>query len=201
MHKSQVTPQCSFFNAQVLQLIATKEQSENMVDALRLTQIKRKVVSLSRHPDTHFIEIGKYLEILGAINPSMLRETIAGAGLKQRKAYYLIETADRLKPFMRYQTRVEKIGWTKCQIIAAKMTRANARKLIEMAEANTVQELKLLIQEDEKRPKAHCVLLYLAPNDYDLFSQAMLHHGATKSARGLRDKEKALMRLIRKANF
>lgn len=49
------------------------------------------------------------------------------------------------------------------------------------------------------RTGTRSVLLRFNPEDYEQFARAILQHGGTRTGRGLRDQEKALMRIIGKA--
>ena len=44
---------------------------------------------------------------------------------------------------------------------------------------------------------AHCVLMYFSPKDYAELEEALLSHGGTRSGRGILNKEKALINVVR----
>ena len=46
---------------------------------------------------------------------------------------------------------------------------------------------------------AHCVLMYMTPEQYTRFEEALLANGGERSGRGILHKEEAVMRLIEKA--
>lgn len=65
-----------------------------------------------------------------------------------------------------------------------------------MAELSTVRELKLFLKQQFPIPGTRSVLLYLEPDQYDVFEKVLLAHGAIKVGRGLIDKEQALIHAL-----
>jgi hypothetical protein len=87
-------------------------------------------------------------------------------------------------------------------MIAKQATQDNIDELLDLAERNNVKELERVIQRKEPLgDESHCVLMYFSPKQYEELEEALLHHGARKAdrGRGLVEKEKALLKLIRKA--
>jgi hypothetical protein len=68
-------------------------------------------------------------------------------GLGYRKAMYLVEIYTKFNKYGISGEKVAEIGWTKAQVIASAMQQDNAEELIELAEANTVEDLKDTIKE------------------------------------------------------
>ena len=64
-----------------------------------------------------------------------------------RKAMYLIDIYAKWNKFNFPMEKVQEIGWTKAQAIAAVMNEDNAEELVELAEGNTVAEIKDTIKD------------------------------------------------------
>ena len=118
------------------------------------------------------------------------------SGMSARKVYYLAEVGEKLKQVRIQKARLERIGWTKLQIIAKKITRENANELFTLAESHTCHQLKAHMQGGESETKTHCVLMYFSPEQYEEFEKAILSHGGERSGRGLIKKEEAILNII-----
>ena len=68
--------------------------------------------------------------------------------------------------------------------------------LFRLAEEFTVREIEGIMHNETPVAEVSCVLLYLEPEDYQRLANVLRTHGATKSGRGLVNKEKALMRIV-----
>ncbi len=68
-----------------------------------------------------------------------------------RKAMYLIDIYAKWNKFGLPSEKVQEIGWTKAQEIARVMNADNAEELVELAEGNTVTDLKETIKESYVR--------------------------------------------------
>jgi hypothetical protein len=166
------------------------------------SELKDEILSLASHADRRFLILAKRLRMLHDMDRSLFREVIEQARLGSRKAYYLMELADRFRGTRLPAKRLEAIGWTKAQVIAKHLTRHNALSLIELAEQHNTRDLTLIMQgRSSSAPApspARCVLMYFSPHQYRAFEKAILQHGAVRRGRGLANKEKALLRLIGK---
>ena len=141
--------------------------------------------------------MGELLARLKELVPTKEFEDIRkDAGLDRRTAYYLLELHHTLAPLALDRARLTRLGWTRLQLLAKDLTPDNAEERLTEAEGTTAQGLK-----DKTRGKsggkAHAILLYLDPEQYLDFEEALLQHGATRSSGGLANKEQAIMRLIR----
>lgn len=148
--------------------------------------------------DENFLELGRLLYRLQEETPDDFRKLIKNSKLGQRKAYYLIDIHKALQNLDIDEARLKGIGWTKLSLMAAYITAANAAELLRLAEENTTRDLQLYLRGQTPPESSHCVLMYLKPEDYVVFAQALAAHGATPSTRGLYDKEEALMRILRR---
>ena len=121
------------------------------------------------------------------------------AGIGRRKAYYLLSLAKTLRELDVPPSRLHKIGWTRLQVVAEGIDSRNAAKKLELAEKNTVQQLKHHLSGTGSAQRQRCVLMYFGERDYEVFSNAILRYGGRKTSRGLAGKEEALLRVLRKA--
>jgi hypothetical protein len=178
--------------------------SENTagVTMIKPSELNKQIVALSAQRKENFMELANSLQMLKDLSPSAFRATVAKAGLDLRQAYYFCEIAERLRPFARYKARIEAIGWTKAQIISKHIDKANAKELLELAEnkENTARKLQALMRKERLPSKMRCVQLYFSQQDYKHFESAVLQNGGSKSGRGLLNKEKAMINLIKQAN-
>jgi hypothetical protein len=163
------------------------------------SQLKKKIYALALRPADRFLELAACLSALHAILPAtQFKEAVKSAGLGSRKAYYLVNIAEQLRPHMRYRSRLMKLGWTKCQMIGAQLPERNFLELLEAAEEYNAKELDTLIRRNKAGGDTRCVLLYFTPGEYRQYEEAVLKFGARKRGRGLTDKEKATIRMAKK---
>jgi hypothetical protein len=83
--------------------------------------------------------------------------------------------------------------------ISKHVTSHNWDELLTLAEGNTNKDLETLMRGDEPNDHSHCVLLYFSPREYKMFQEALVANGGTRSGRGIQNKEKAILRLIKKS--
>jgi hypothetical protein len=67
-----------------------------------------------------------------------------------------------------------------------------------MAANANVPDLKRILKYESPLPDAHCVVMYFSEQDYALFTKIVVAYGGKKLARGLVDKELALMKALSK---
>lgn len=165
---------------------------------LKPSQLKKNVLALAGRRQERFVDLAIALKMLKDASTAAFRQTAAEAGVNLRQAYYLCEIIENFKPLSRYRDRLEAIGWTKAQVIAKYITQENAKELLEQAESkeNTTRRLQAIVRGQKPPGKTHCVLLYFSPSDFKKFEKAVLQNGGTKAGRGLKHKEKAVMKLV-----
>jgi hypothetical protein len=162
------------------------------------SQLKKRLHALAARHDDRFLDLAVCLGDLQAVTTAaQFRDAVAGAGLGSRKAYYLVNIAEKFSPHMRSRARLQKLGWTKCQMIAAQLPDGNFGELLERAEQHTAKELDTFIRRKTTTGK-RCVLLYFTPREYSRYEQAAITCGARKRGRGLVDKEKATLGMVEK---
>ena len=124
---------------------------------------------------------------------------IEQSGIGRRKAYYLLDLGKRLVDLGLPDNRLQKIGWTKLQVVGKHLTRRNAETLLGWAEECNAPQLAARVR-GEAPSKSRCVLLYFSPAQYRQFERAILTSGGKRSGRGLVGTEAAIMRMVRSIN-
>jgi hypothetical protein len=155
---------------------AEKLKSDDLMDVARhLRQV------LERRPD-EFLTVAKQL------------------GIAKRKAYYYAEI-DRAFTHLKVDSRrLNRIGWTKLRLVSPHINTRNCERLLKLAEQNSTYGLARLMNNDEvdAGSKVHTVLLYLSPEQYEVFRDVLEAHGAKAAGSGLSEKEQALTKALRK---
>ena len=156
-----------------------------------------RTIALASQVDEQFLELGKHLRKLYEKDPDLFKKAIDATDLGSRKAYYLLEISQTYDKLAIPASRLKKVGWTKLMLLSKHINKANAGDLIKIAEGNTVQQLKAILNGEEPQNNAHCVLLYFSPDEFHTLETALVKHGAKRSGRGLLHKEEALMSLLK----
>lgn len=156
-----------------------------------------RTIALSSQVDEQFLELGKHLRKLYEKDPDLFKKAVDATDLGSRKAYYLLEISQTFDKLSVPPSRLKKVGWTKLMLLSKHITKANAIDMIKIAEANTVQQLKAILNGEEPQSNAHCVLLYFTPEEFQSLESALVKFGAKRSGRGLLHKEQALMALLK----
>jgi hypothetical protein len=171
---------------------------EEMV-AVSTDELYAKALSQASHVEQTFLELGASLKRLYDRDKDLYHKVVEKSGLGSRKAYYLLEISRKLAKFPGIpKARLRALGWTKLQAVAKKLTAQNADELLTLAEQNTVRDLESLIRgETPKGDNAKCVLMYFTPEQYDVYSEAVLKKGAYRSGRGILGKEEALIKILK----
>jgi hypothetical protein len=161
--------------------------------------IYTKALTLSYRFDDKFVELAALLRQLKESDPSAFKNFLVQAGLGRRRSYYLIDVAEAFGDIaMAQQERLNRIGWTKLQILARNVTPKNREKLLRLAEGHTVEDLKALMQGQEPLEGRRTVLLYFSAKQYEKFAKAIAKNGAIRSGEGYANKEEALIRALKR---
>lgn len=147
-----------------------------------------------RGPD--FFELADALATAKEAHPKAFEDIISLARVSRRRAYYLLEVRERFQPFMRDAARLRAIGWTKLKVLAPAIDAENAAELLTMAETQSAQKLSRALHGADVSSTSRCVLLYLTPEQHDLYERVILAHGGKRRGRQLIDQERALMAII-----
>jgi len=158
-----------------------------------------KALTLSKDVDDNFLELGKALRQVQDRDPELFHKIVAKTNLGRRKAYYVVEVSRIFDPLPIPRPRLRQIGWTKLQLIGKRLKPDNMEDLLTLAEQVNAKELERRLRGEKPMGNAHCVLMYLTSKQYAELEAALLKNGATRSGRGIVDKEKALINALRKA--
>jgi hypothetical protein len=166
--------------------------------ALSTEDLYDKATSLSSNVEDNFLELGKTLRQLLDRDPQLFQKLVGKDPQKRRKMYYMVEVSRIFDPLPVPRSRLRKIGWTKLQLIGKHVNPDNMEELLELAEANNAKELERHMRGEKPLGNAHVVLMYFSPKEYKELEEALVQNGGTRSGRGIQNKEKALMNVIRK---
>ncbi|SDA34244.1 hypothetical protein SAMN02799622_05740 [Methylobacterium sp. UNC378MF] len=147
-----------------------------------------------RGPD--FFELAGALAIAKETHSKAFEDIISQAKISRRRAFYLLEVRERFQPYMRDAARLRAIGWTKLKVLAPVINTENADDLLATAETASAQKLSQILRGAVVSSKSRCVLLYLTPEQHDLYERMILAHGGKRRGRQLIDQERALMAII-----
>ncbi len=164
----------------------------------RLFDAYEDALELASKFEENFVELGRLMRYLQDHNHNLFKGVCAKTVLDPRKAYYLARMARQIERLGIPDQQLIDLGWTKVAAIGLHFTKANWRELIKLAQRHTVRDLKIIVQGGTPVPGTRCVLLYLKPQQYELFAKAILQHGGEAKGPGLKNTERALMTLIQK---
>jgi hypothetical protein len=172
--------------------------------------IENTVLALASRPMDRFLDLGDALRSLKDKSREEYRRVVKKAGLRTRKAYYLVNLVKqfhsppgnraRLHQTPAIRGRLHQIGWTKAQVISRHLSGTNILKLLKYAEDNNNNTKALEAYAGGLKPnkRTRCVLLYFTPNQYRCYEKALLKLRAKKSGRGLVGKEEATIKMAKK---
>ena len=164
-----------------------------------INDLYARAKDLSRNVDDHFFDLARTLRQLLDRDPEKFNELWQVTELGRRKAYYMVEIARAYEGLSIPRSRLKKVGWTKLQLIGKRVTAQNWEELFDLAEKFPAKQLEKLMKGGQPVENAHCVVMYMTPEQYRLFEAAVLANGGERSGRGLLRKEEAIARVIEKA--
>jgi hypothetical protein len=167
--------------------------------SLKTEEMYEKALVLSADVEDNFLELGRALRRLLDRDPALFQQIVKKGKLGRRKAYYLVEVSRIYDPLPVPRARLRKIGWTKLQLMGKHVSLDNVEELLELAEQTNAKELERQLHGEKPMVNARYVLMYFSPKQYAEFEYALLKNGATKSGRGMFDKEIAIINALRKA--
>ncbi|WP_439543384.1 hypothetical protein [Hyphomicrobium sp.] len=147
-----------------------------------------------------FLDVARHLHQVLEKSPDTFNAVAKELGLSRRKAYYLVEIDRAFAKLKVDGRRLKAIGWTKLRLIAPKIAARNCEELLKLAENKSAYDLGRLMGDEDADPdaKAHAVLLYLTPDQYEVFRDVLEAHGAKVTSGGISDKEEALTTALKK---
>ena len=162
----------------------------------------QKALKLAKQVDESPLDLAQAIWTLHNREPSRISDLIAESGMSRRKAYYLISVRSRFpEPKFKRET-LATVGWTKLAILAKDCPEGKEEWGIKLAlkKEATAKALPAMLKEGKTAKRTRCVVLYLQPDQYDLFEVAALANGATRSGKGLAGKEEAIMEMVKLAS-
>jgi hypothetical protein len=168
--------------------------------ALSTEDLYDKAKALSGDVEDNFLELGRSLRQLLDRDPELFKKIVAKNNLGRRKAYYLVEVSRIFDPLPIPRSRLRKIGWTKLQLIGKHIEPDNMEELLQLAESTNAKDLERHMRGEKPLGNAHCVLMYFSPKEYKELEEALIRNGGTRSGRGILNKEKALINVVRRVN-
>lgn len=147
-----------------------------------------------RGPD--FFELADALATARETHPESFEGIVRQAKISRRRAFYLLDIREQFRPYMQSAARLRAIGWTKLKVLAPTINTENADDLLAMAETMSAQKLDQALRGADVSHKPRCVLLYLTPDQHDLYERVILAHGGKRRGRQLIDQEQALMSIL-----
>jgi hypothetical protein len=160
----------------------------------------RKLENAEKLKSDDVVDVARHLRQVLDERPDEFLTVAKQLGIARRKAYYYVEIDRAFARLKVDSRRLNRIGWTKLRLIAPHINARTCERLLKLAEENSTYGLARLINNDEGDPgtKVHAVLLYLSPEQYQVFRDVLEAHGAKATGSGLSAKEQALTRALRK---
>ena len=170
----------------------------------QLNRLKTKAIELARRPALNFFELAEYIAVLHDSSPALVADLPHQTGMSRRRLYYLLDVGQLIATHKIIKSEAEEIGWTKLQIIA-RHVKANGgasakdiRTFFKMARATKAHALIEVLRGKESMP-ARAVMFRLDDAERSELNNTLMAFGARPARRGLKDKEVALMMIIRAA--
>jgi hypothetical protein len=162
--------------------------------------LRERIIDLAQNKrlrESKFWELGELLEPLKKDDPEgyeKVVDPISGV-ISVRAAYYFRAVSKRVQRFTQFREQLERVGWTKVQVISQGLNSRNIKKRLRLAGRHTARQLPAVLG-DKPPLKTHCVMLHFTDRQYARFTKALREHGATPARRGLKNQEAAILHLI-----
>ena len=155
------------------------------------------IADLKNYPRSDFLGRARTLDAIHPLKPDAFTMAAKAAGIGLRKAYGLVQIHRRFGSKAAWQARLEKIGWTRLYIAArADPEKWSTKQLLDLAEAHTAHDLEVILKGDTPPQNARVVVLRFTPEQYAVFENAVLAHGAEAVGKGLKGRERALIKAL-----
>ncbi len=170
----------------------------------RPSQLKKQAVELAGRPTLNFFELAGLIADLHDRDPALIVSLPQESGMSRRRLYYLLDVGRLIEAHEISNADAEEIGWTKLQIIARHMGKTDAANtphltdLLGIASEHKARDLPAVLRGKRVAPK-RIVHFYLNLGARAELREALLKFGAEPVGKGLRNKEAALVRLVRAA--
>jgi hypothetical protein len=148
--------------------------------------------------DDNFLELGTVLHKLSKEYPADFKKLCSLPQLGRRKAYYLISIDKAFADKNEDPKRLKDIGWTKLAALAPHVTADNWQDALLFAEMNTVRNIEAVGRGQEPNIGGRSVLLLFTADQFAIFADAIVKHGAIANGAGFVGKEAALIAVLSK---
>ena len=164
----------------------------------RVAKLMQSVAKLQGEIDKRFLKMGELLyQVQLMPEPFTFREACEAHGVHYRKALYLISVYKATTECGLDPERVLQIGWTKMKSIAPQLGNGRDAYWLKQAETKTVVNLEAALAGKSKSDRTVMSFGLTKAEAAEVGFCLQLTGLAEPSARGLRNKEKALMVLVR----
>lgn len=159
-----------------------------------MTNIENIIILSSRFGET-FIDIAEIVWEIKQADPEQFKLLWRTTPLGRRRTYALARIGRLLQDYDLDRTRVARLGWSKVEMIAAKLTPKSMNALLVLAEGHNARDLRRVLRgEKALRPKL--LVFELTAVQYDVVTRTLIAFGAKKRSGGLVDKEPALHKAL-----
>ncbi|MBN7763694.1 hypothetical protein JYP52_21380 [Nitratireductor aquibiodomus] len=162
-------------------------------------KVYAEAMSLAKAFDDNFVDLAKELHRLQENDPDRFRDFINATGMSRRKVYYLVAVDKTFTPLKIPKKKLVDLGWTKLTTIQPHVTKQNVHELLEIADKHNVADIKRYLKGEPIGDNSKSLVLYFSPEEHSKIMEALEQHGASKSGRGLVDKEKAILKILEAA--
>lgn len=156
-----------------------------------------KAIGLAPDLDDNFLELSRALRQLLERDADLFKKAIGKSKIGVRKAYYLVNISRAFDPLKVSRARLRALGWTKLQALVPYVDEGNVEELVEIAENNTATRLRAILKGEKPPKDSHCLLMYFSARDFQIVADALAKFGGVVAGRGIQNKEKALLALIK----
>jgi hypothetical protein len=157
-----------------------------------------KALDLATNDPDNFWDLGRALRRLLDREPDLFQKFLDNTDVGSRKAYYLVEINRAFEPLQVPRARLLRLGWTKLQLIAAKVKQDTVEEWLKLAEGMPTKQLERKMKGKTPIKNAACVLMYFSPKEYKELGEALKRYGGTPTERGIQNREEALIRMVRR---
>lgn len=155
------------------------------------------IKSLHAEGEAVFLQLARRLREIIDEEPRAIRRLCAETPLKQRRIYCLLRIARVFDPLVADDARLQRIGWTKLDLVATHTRADNIEQMLRLAEELSPAALARRLAGEAPLVGSHTVQLTFSSVDYADFCRALVAAEAKPSGKGHVGKEAALMRIVK----
>lgn len=146
----------------------------------------QKAKDLARRTNAASIDLAKALSVAEQQQPGNLKEMIAGAALRQRRGYNLLEIGNRFADPRYTRDELARIGWTKLVVIARCTAPGAEADGIDLARRHTAKELEEILKSgrERERPRRIASTSGSAPRSIRCFHPSSASSGRNRERAG-----------------